>query len=194
MTEIPKLQFTFDSLRPDPWLDIFFEMQDVCSRSRKTKKLFLKQCLSQNFTIKLSFKIIREIMLVLSCAIAQILLTHNKILELLIQSVHSTRMQKESSDSQLLISEQNGLIADFLVLILSSLTQQVGRREFVFLTSSKMILMLITQRDLLETYWIKVTNGLYQNFSPDVNKNQFGKLNFQIERSFFLKQGRQNKF
>ena len=118
----------------------------------------------------MSFQITREILLVLSCAIAHILLTHKKRFALLIRSVHSMKIQEESSNSQILAYDRaDCLIVDFLDLLLSPLIDSVGlKTDFVFLTSSQMTLMLMTQRDLLKTYWSKVTNDFYSYLSPAI--------------------------
>lgn len=73
------------------------------------------------------------------------------------------KIQEESSNSQILTYDRTDcLIVDFLVLLLRSLIDSVCvKTEFVFLTSMQIILMLMTQRDLLKTYWSKVTNDFY---------------------------------
>lgn len=73
------------------------------------------------------------------------------------------KIQEESSNSQILTYDRTDcLIVDFLVLLLRSLIDSVRvKTEFVFLTSMQIILMLMTQRDLLKTYWSKVTNDFY---------------------------------
>lgn len=73
------------------------------------------------------------------------------------------KIQEESNNSQILAYDRTDcLIVNFLVLLLRSLIDSVHvKTEFVFLTSTQMILMLMTQRDLLKTYWRKVTNDFY---------------------------------
>lgn len=73
------------------------------------------------------------------------------------------KMQEESNNFQILAYDRTDcLIVIFLVLLLRPLIDSVHvKTEFVFLTSTQMILMLMTQRNLLKTYWSKVTNDFY---------------------------------